>query len=494
MSRSAPLMVCVAFAALLAACGSGSSDGTTPTPPASPPAPTRGLVGVRAFSNPDRPAVGVDVVFGDASGAVLQHTQTDASGLASFTMDAGGMVTLLVRNPDNEDAPSLQTITDLRPGDVVQTYASSTSSASVPRLGSVQIDFPERRVPSGTVAIQIDLGCQSRYLYPAYGDRLQGYVVDVYQYCAQPAGALDISVTALNGDFVPLAFSTCKGIVLNPAGKTPAHFTTGWRTDFRKFGIEYTNVVAGMTRLLPSVTPVHEGTSRGPYQGANVEVAAGESGTRTIRYPDLAEALAFGVELLPAANAYNGPLIVYQRYFPDLPESARVDFATDVPPLVTNVALTDGTTVRPGATWSAPADLPNVDLGSFNIDWQVGRYNYAYWSVAFPPGAQPPLRVPALPEELAAFRPPPDPQRLRLSGVSLESDSTVSGYHEFLAAPLASTAAGSWAFSQALPKPSTAGGAFRAQLTPGVRTELAWGSGFSGGIGLKGRWLRRAAP
>jgi hypothetical protein len=488
MQRSSFLILITALAVLQGACGSDSDVGSAASP--SPSVPPTGPVSVRALTGADQPAAGIDVVFGDASGAVLQHTQTDASGQASLTMDAGGMVTLITRHPDNPNVPLLQTITDLRPGDTVETYASIYTSNSVPLLGKVQIDFPGR-LPSGTFVIMIDLGCQSRYVYPTYGDRLQGYVADVYKYCPLPAdGTLDVFVTALNGDFVPLAFSTSKGIILDPSRKTPAPFPDGWRTDFRKFGLEYANVPAGLGRFSAAVMPVHEGTSRGIYGAPDKDVVAGESGARTMRYPDLAEGLVSVAELVPSARDHDGPYLIYERMFADLPDSARVDFATDVPPLVTNVALTDGTSVRPGATWKAPADLSNVDLGTYTIEWRVGDY-YASWSVTFPPDAQSPLRVPVLPAALAALRPPPDPGALTLTGVGLEADSTVAGYHEYLAAPTSPTA-GSWAFSLAPPSAGTGRTAAAAQL--GDSRAARRSRGAESGVGLKRLWVRRAAP
>lgn len=492
MRRSAVPLLCAALTVALAACGDDTDGTATPSPS---PVTTPGPVGVRVVTGIDahQPSPGIDVIFGDVNGTVLHRTRTDAAGQASFTMDEGGMATLVFRNPDNPKVPYLETFTDLRPGDMVESSVVYYSPASVPLLGAIQIDFPERRLPSGTVVIQIDLGCQSWYVYTRW-ERLQGYVAQVSKYCSLPGdGKLDVVLTALNGDMVPLAFSISRGNALDPSTKTRAYFPDGWRTDFRTLGIAYSNVSAGMTVLSSDVMPSYQGLSRSQYRGPDIAVVPGQSGVRGLRYPDLADALSFAAQLVTAKDAWSGPYLTYFGSFTDTPASVSVDFATDVPPLVSNVALTDGATVRPGVTWMAPADLSKVDIGSYQISWKVVDYYFASWEVLFPPDAQSPLRVPALPDELAAFRPPADPQRLSLDGVVLVTDSSVSGYHDYLAAPITSSGTGSWGYSHTPPRTwtnRTLGG--QSMAGEAGRTPHGQGAGARDGFALRRSWLRRA--
>lgn len=432
VSRSALPALCVALVALLGGCGDDDSSDTPTTPVTT--IPTTGPVSMTVLNNSDVPTPGVDVIFGDVNGAVLHHTQTDAAGQASFTMDIGGMVTVAVRNPQSPGSAYLQTITNVRPTDVYRSHIGAILTVAAPRLGAIQIDFAGP-LPPGTVSIQIDLGCQSRYLYPAWGGSIHGYVTDVFAYCPLPAdGRLDVVLTAQNGESVPIAFAISRDNALNPSSTTIAHFPDGWRTDFRTLSVGYSNVTAGMALLRSAVTPEYEGLTRGRYPRADATVFPGQSGTRVLLYPDLADALSFSVQLMTSPTGWNAPQVVYNGFFTETPVWAGVDFATDVPPFASNVVLIDVATGRPAVTWTAPADVSNVDLGSYSLNWGTGN-QYRSWAVAFPPDAVPPVKIPALPEALAAWRPPAAPQEINLGGVVLQGDSRVSGYHEYLTTP-----------------------------------------------------------
>jgi hypothetical protein len=84
---------------VVAACG---DDGNVnpladaPLAPDSPPAdaPTTGLVTLTVTLN-DQPQVGIRVYFQNADSSLVSATETDANGVASATMDAGGYVTAI---------------------------------------------------------------------------------------------------------------------------------------------------------------------------------------------------------------------------------------------------------------------------------------------------------------------------------------------------------------------------------------------------------------
>jgi hypothetical protein len=85
-----------------------------------------------------------------------------AVALAACGDDADGTAT-----PSFSPFTTPEKVNDLRPGDMVESSVVYCSPASVPLLGAIRIDFPQRRLPSGAVMVQIDPGCQSWYVHPS---------------------------------------------------------------------------------------------------------------------------------------------------------------------------------------------------------------------------------------------------------------------------------------------------------------------------------------
>jgi hypothetical protein len=414
---------------LLTACGSNTTVApVVPTPTA---APTAGPVTVKALGTV---VAGVDVLLSDASGAPVAQTKTDAAGEASFMLAAGakGMVTLISSDGEEFGSTQIETFMDLGPGDKVLTYVAGPQ-VDPGTFGSFVVEFADRP-PEGTVAYSIDIGCASRFLYPQYGDRLQGWVFDVSAICPLgPGNTVDVEVTALNGDFLPLAFSTHGGLVIAPNAKTPATFPDGWRTDFVPFSLAYKNVPAGFTLLSPSVIPQRADGSGSGGLSQQVTVAPGDSGVRTLLYAkDFVTKVGYSISL-SASNQFHGPSIFYARLPATPVTSATIDLATDLPPIVTDMSETDGTTFRPGAAWTTSGDVSKMDIGSFNLNWKRGK-DYVSWTVYFPPTTASPVQVPEIPDSLALARPTGDGGTV-LGGVTFVSDSTNSGYHDYIGAP-----------------------------------------------------------
>ena len=73
------------------------------------------------------PEPSVLVVFQDSTGAVLAQVTTDANGVASQVVPAGSQVTAIM---GSMSAPSLLTIEDVAPGDVLTAYNPADTSVS----------------------------------------------------------------------------------------------------------------------------------------------------------------------------------------------------------------------------------------------------------------------------------------------------------------------------------------------------------------------------
>jgi hypothetical protein len=416
-------------AALLTACGSNTMVApVVPTPTA---APTAGPVTVKALGTV---VAGVDVLLSDASGAPVAQTRTDAAGEASFMLAAGakGMVTLISSDGEEFGFTQIETFMDMGPGDKIQTYVAGPQVDSG-TFGSFVIELADR-APEGTVAYSIDIGCASRFVYQQFGDRLQGWVFDVPVNCPLgPGNTVDVMVTALNGDFLPLAFSTHASLVIAPNTKTPATFPDGWRTGFVPFPFAYKNVPAGFTLLNPSVISQRADGSGLGSLSQPFTVAPGDSGARTLLYArDFVTKVGYSISLY-ANDHFHGPSIFYARLPANPVTSATVDLATDLPPIVTDMSETDGATFRPGAAWTTSGDVSKMDIGAFSLNWKRGK-DYVSWTVYFPPTTASPVQVPEIPDSLALARPTGDGGTV-LGSVTFISDSTNSGYHDYIGAP-----------------------------------------------------------
>jgi hypothetical protein len=426
----APFML--AGTVLTVACGEG--NGVIPTPNPTPTtAPTAGPVTIQVAGS-----VPADVLLSDSSGAPVGATKTDATGQASLVLQPGAqaMITVITQVDEKYGSIHLETYRNMEPGDKIIAFGSSTYVPGESK-GSIVIDFTDRP-PSGTVGYVIQASdCNSAGFYAQY-DRLQGYVLDITGACTLgPGNTVDVTVYAVNGDFLILGYSTHAGVAIAPNTKTPVTFPDGWKTDLTPVPITYKNVPAPFKQGNIALYPLRGGNLNGyGAYGPTFGVAAGQSDTKTLYYARaLSDRLGYGIFLQETTSyPFHGVQVSYQRVPVGIPDSVTIDLATELPPIVTDVSKTDGATFRPGAAWTTSASVANMAVGLVSFNWKRGT-QYVGWDVYFPPTTPSPVTVPEIPDYLAYARPTGDDGTF-LGGVSFQDISTLAGYKAWIADPI----------------------------------------------------------
>jgi hypothetical protein len=432
MMRRSLLALALAGSVFMTACGSGNPVASTPSPTPTA-APTAGPVSLQLLGSAG--LAGVDVLLSDSSGATQAVTKTDALGQAAFVVQPGAnvMLTVISQDPEKYGRIHLETYTDLGPGDKIQTYPV-VPDIPPDSQAAIVVDFGDRP-PEGTEFYSLSTHCAGQLIYARY-ERLQGYVLNIPNSCSLgPGNTLDVTVTALNGDYLTLGYSQHAGLTIAPNAKTTVTFPDGWKTDLTPFALTYKNVPASFTQLNTIVAPLTAYGSNASGFGPTYNVAAGDGDTKTLLYvKPLAQRLAYEILLTEnrtgTSNQPHGAQILYADVAAGIPTSATVDLATVLPATVTDMRKTDGDTFRPGVAWATSGSLAGLYIGNISFNWKRGT-SYVYWSMYFPPTASSPMKVPEIPDALAYARPTGDDGTF-LGGISFAGNSTIAGYHEYL--------------------------------------------------------------
>ena len=87
-----------------------------------------------------------------------------------------------------------------------------------------------------------------------------------------------------------------------------------------------------------------------------------------------------------------------------LPGTVAINLTTDLLPRVSGATFMAVDPARPSLGWTAAGSLAAADMLRVACDWDDGGVNKA-WVITGPPTTASPVRAPALPAALAAFRP-----------------------------------------------------------------------------------------
>jgi hypothetical protein len=426
----------LALAGTVVLVGCGADNGVTPSPiPTPTTAPTAGPVTIQVNGS-----VPADVLLSDSTGAPVGATSTDAKGQASFVLQPGAqaMVTVISHEDEKSGSIRIETYPNLEPGDKVLAFGLSTFVQGDSK-GAIVVDFTDRP-PDGTVAYVLEAaGCNGAGIYPQYGERLQGYVLDVTGTCTLgPGGTVEARLYAVNGDFYILGYSTQPGVAIAPNTKTPVTFPDGWKTDLTPLPITYKNVPAPFKQLNVVLFPLHGDQINGYASfGPTYGVTPGQSDTQTLYYAKtLSDRIGYGLYLAETSSyPSHGVQITYERYPASIPTSVTVDLATELPPLVTDVRKIDGPSAfRPGAAWATSASVASMDVGIASFNWRRGT-QFVSWDVYFPTTTASPLILPEIPDYLAYARPTGDDGTF-FGGVGFQDISTITGYKAWIADPI----------------------------------------------------------
>ncbi len=366
----------------------------TRKPPASAPAPT-GRAAVKVFDDgrvaPDR-----WVVFHGADGSVLASTRTDAKGQASGPIGPGGMVTVV----DATSMTKLVTFRDVEPGDeiVVGEPEDEGGVEATACRALVSLPAPYASTPIHVVSLGVgatEMADPKRALSLPVLNR---FLID---------GRFVVLSEALSAAREPVAFGFASATC--PDGAPAAVTTEPWSTDYRPFTlhVDGEGIVTGELAIVRGEDRFERGRRQAPLRGgADLRFTSPRPLGADVRY-------RISVDH-PGADERS--VVVARRR--SLAETTTVDSSLPRP---SALAIDGSTPARPVVRWKV--DRPSGDATLVRLWWPASHENE--WTIVGPVETTS-VQVPALPDELARFRPP----SAVLGAVMLVDASHVDGYRD----------------------------------------------------------------
>lgn len=215
---------------------------------APPDAPETGLVTITVYDATHVPAPGVPVVFQDPDGSVVSEASTDAQGMASATMEAGGSVTC----HGGPAANTLYTFTAVKPGDqlLVGTAgppATFQVSFKLPAVANAYEYSVQTRCGSGGAGsganpvATVGLSCSPVDLYVSAKDQTVNHFTMAAFYKANVSVASGDTIDLTGETYQPLATTTIEVDNVPPQVTTVSASIELWDGKFL-----FENMIAGL--------------------------------------------------------------------------------------------------------------------------------------------------------------------------------------------------------------------------------------------------------
>jgi hypothetical protein len=354
------------------------------------------------------PEPGIAVAFQDATGVVTATATTDALGQVSQLVTAGSQVTVAF---GTATSPSLVTIQDVSPGDVLTFVDGSSQSTSdetvAPTLpaptwdaaGSSETVYAGRCSTELPSTLYVNPECAALGEYPLLA-------------IAEDEVGNEIAYTYQKGN--PLAPD---GGLPDDAGAFPVTVTRGWSTSSVQQTVIATNAPAPPTDAGSvsqgsqlTFTEVASGVPRSGDAFENGSTDAGAPIEVFTAHPGYADFVQTGAVYTLGTDFGNIDSVLAAATRSDpatTSQSASFDFSTL--PLITaaSVDATDGGTVaQPNVTWTSGGSLAATNGIFIELQWYSppvdgGPNVNGTWTILAPPTSTN-VRAPALPSSMAA--------------------------------------------------------------------------------------------
>jgi hypothetical protein len=366
------------------------------------------------------PAPNRPVVFSDESGAVLASTKTARDGSASGPMTARGMITAA----NSTSTGHLVTITGVAPGEriVVGEQADEGGAGAMVCTAALSIATLFPKAARHVVSVGVNDAPLAGAKTPVALAVLERFIVD---------GKFRALARALDESGRPLAYAHvlvegCARADGGPAGTVTATMPA-WSTDFRTFtvvasGGDHGTLEGSIVLVPPGADGFALGQREAPLAGeAKLEFLAPRPlGTRAktkleVTYEDGRDHAA--IEERRADLAEQTTVVLGDRLLPRIRD-----------------AIVDGQgTPRPSVRWTSARSLASADAIVARLAWPLSREHV--WTILAPPDSVARRVVPALPDELAGWRPDKRPISVAVGAVET---SFWSGYPDVKKQGLAS--------------------------------------------------------
>lgn len=362
------------------------------------------------------PEANVNVVFQDATGAVLEAKTTAIDGSASRVVTAGAMVTVVLGSVVSSQ---LVTVVGVKPGDVL-TAIDDTGT-----IDAVAVDLPLATPPQGTVYYAAQTGRCGSFLNQAGPLRYS-----VAPECKR-AGKFPVLVFAQDINQASIGYSFKKGntVTAPDGGTTPITGLPAWAT---AGSVQLTATNAGTAAVDLGYAEIADGI--GYAVGRSVMPMGGTASHTFDTYGGFADAAQYEVTRIGALVGPYDPVvsIVKRASAPAAPQS--IDLSQALPAMT---MLTSDTTngARPKVTIAlagAPtgADALLVSMSWFGLNPEAGMTS-GRWLIVAPPSTTT-VTAPELPTALAALGPSLEMSFDAPSAAIFDSDQ-VPGYDQLRA-------------------------------------------------------------
>lgn len=350
----------------------------------------RGRVTVTVYDE-GSPASGRWVIFQDPEGAVVRAERSGADGKASADVAAGSMVTVAL----GTSLRALTTIAGVQPGDALTVGEAEEDESVAAVVGTARVRFPSAY--PGAVAYTASLGVGATEAVdptaPVPLPVLARFLVGGEKFAAL-GQALDASGAPLAYAFAWVPWDAAA----KPGAEVDARLGA-WSRDFRTFEIALVNAPPGARAAEVRFAILAHEDDRFETRPARVDLSGGR-GEATFHAPRPlgAEALS-RVEL--AFGGSDEAILVRREEV--AAARAEIDLSAALLPRVSSATVAPTPlAARPLVAWKVAGDAGGADALVARVAWPATREHV--WTIVAPPGTTR-LRLPALPDALAAWRP-----------------------------------------------------------------------------------------
>jgi hypothetical protein len=365
---------------------------------------------VAAVFDDGQPVVGAWVVFHDEAGTVTAAIRTGKDGTASSPVGSGAMVTVAY----GTSIKQLFTVTGVEPNDRLVFGEEEDEGAPEEAACTARVSLPGPHPKASRHVLALDVGTTEVRdpRAPIATSVLERYIVD---------GRFSVMAEALGRDDEPIAFAHLSAPGCPEDGGPADVILPSWSEDYRTFTLDITAAGDDELTVFGELFMLGQETDR-LGRGRRAAPLRGRTKLAFVAPRPLGTHAAYEVVVARPGTAERSVILERRQA---MPERVDIDLRERLLPRVTDVRVDDSDTARPTVRWRPSDGAASADALVVRLTWpDTGEH---HWTIAAPPDRPPRLAMPALPDELASWR--PDGRALTAS-VALVEASFVDGFDD----------------------------------------------------------------
>ncbi len=346
-----------------------------------PDAPATGTASIR-IANLGTSNVGLPVSFADPTGAPTQLVMTDATGMASATVTAGGSVTVFV------NTSLALAVLDVQPGDAIVV-----DNGPIPTVvGTANVNVTAK---TNATNYAVTAGCNARN--QAATTPPAAMSLDITTACVTGTNTYDLFATATDASDRLIAYQAQLDLV--PPTGTKSIAMSSWQTAFTSLAVALGNAPVGSDVVEVDTFALRD---KRRFRGDSVSgpIVAGGGSAQSLNLPAGAwSAMAYGVQV----NNTSGGTTTVVRSAPTLGGLVTVDLSTDLLPYLHDQAVNFQNGTTPTIHFFADGPLTNARGMVAQVAYTAS--SGAIQMIVVMPAVVAAVDLPRLPDALSAYRP-----------------------------------------------------------------------------------------